>query len=275
MTETEVRGLVAEVLCLRNTDAYADEEQRLIADGAVLNSQVGRADIRERAARLRSLTAEPLLLQSDLESGSYFAADGTAMPPQMALGAAADEGLACDWGRAIGLEGRRLGVDVTWSPVLDVNTNPDNPIVNVRAFGEDPVQVGRLGAAVTRGFLAAGMHPCGKHWPGHGDVAMDSHISLPTVTALPAHGDRLARAPGSRGLAPVRRLPRSRPGERDDRAPAAARRGPRALRHGQPHSHRRDRSEESATFSSPRPCAGGSATRASSSRTPWAWRACG
>ncbi len=181
MTEQEVRELVAEVLVLRNTNAYRDEENELVRTGRVLNSQVGGADIRERAAELRAMAPGPMLLQTDLETGSYFAADGTQIPPLMALGAADSEELAHDWGYAVGLEGRRLGVDTTWSPVLDVNTNPDNPIINVRSFGEHVEQVGRLGAAVTRGFLASGLHPCAKHWPGHGDVAVDSHISLPTL----------------------------------------------------------------------------------------------
>ena len=181
MTEQEIRGLVAEVVVLRNNEQWREDDDVLIATGAALNSQVGRENIRERSEELRSLAPEPLLLQTDMETGSYFAGDGTAIPPLMALGAADDERLAEQWGHEVGLEGRRLGVDVTWSPVLDVNTNPDNPIINVRAFGEDPEQVGRLGAAMTRGFRRSGMHPCAKHWPGHGDVSVDSHISLPTV----------------------------------------------------------------------------------------------
>ena len=181
MTEQEIRALVAEVVVLRNNPEWRHEDDVLISMGAALSSQVGRGDIRKRAEELRSISPGQLILQTDMETGSYFAEDGTAIPPLMALGAADDESLAEDWGYAVGLEGRRLGVDVTWSPVLDVNTNPDNPIVNVRAFGEDAEQVGRLGAAVTRGFVRSGLHPCAKHWPGHGDVAVDSHISLPTV----------------------------------------------------------------------------------------------
>jgi beta-glucosidase-like glycosyl hydrolase len=181
MTEQEVRDLVAEVVVLRNGAQWRDEENALIESGAALNSQVGREDIQERARELRELSPGQLLLQTDMETGSYFAEDGTAIPPLMALGAADSEELAEAWGYAVGLEGRRLGVDVTWSPVLDVNTNPDNPIINVRAFGEDAEQIGRLGAAMTRGFMRSGLHPCAKHWPGHGDVAVDSHISLPTL----------------------------------------------------------------------------------------------
>jgi beta-N-acetylhexosaminidase len=183
MTEQEIRKLVAQVLVLRNTEQFKEEEAELLGSGAVLNSQVGRANVRERAAELRALAPEPILLQTDMETGSYFAAGGVQVPPQMAVGAADSEELAREWGYQVGLEGRRLGVDVVWSPVLDVNTNPDNPIINVRAFSEDAAVVGRLGAAMTRGFLASGMHPAGKHWPGHGDVAVDSHIALPTLDA--------------------------------------------------------------------------------------------
>jgi len=183
MTEQEIRALVAETICLRNSPEWRDEDNHLIETGAALNSQVDGADIRERSAELRELSPGQLLLQCDIETGSHFVEDGTAVPPQMALGAADNEQLAFDWGYAVGLEARRLGVDTTCHPILDVNTNPDNPIINVRAFGEDPEQVGRLGAAMTRGFLKSGLHPGAAHWPGHGDVAVDSHISMPTVEA--------------------------------------------------------------------------------------------
>lgn len=181
MTEQEARALVAEVLVLRNNPQWRKEDDELIASGAVLNTQIGGKDARERAARVRGMAPGPMILQADLETGSYFAVDGTEIPPLMAVGAADDEQLAYDWGFAVGLEGRRLGLDVTWSPVLDINTNPDNPIINVRSFGESVELVSRLGAAVTRGINASGLVACAKHWPGHGDVAVDSHISLPTL----------------------------------------------------------------------------------------------
>jgi len=181
MSEEELRQLIAEVIVLRGTTAYREEEEKLIASGAVLNSQVGGADIQQRCAQLREMAPGPLTLQCDLETGSAFAADGLAVPPLMALGAAREEQLAYEWGYAIGLEGRRLGLDLTWSPVLDINTNPDNPIINVRSFGEDVELVCRLGPQIVRGMSAAGLEPCAKHWPGHGDVAVDSHIALPTV----------------------------------------------------------------------------------------------
>ena len=166
---------------LRNSPQWREEDDALVASGAVLNSQVGGKDTRERAAQLRALAPGPMILQADLETGSYYVSDGTEIPPLMAVGAAGDEQLAYDWGYAVGLEGRRIGLDVTWSPVLDINTNPDNPIINVRSFGERTEPVSRLGAAVTRGINASGLVACAKHWPGHGDVAVDSHISLPTL----------------------------------------------------------------------------------------------
>ncbi|MDH7569112.1 MAG: glycoside hydrolase family 3 N-terminal domain-containing protein, partial [Armatimonadota bacterium] len=183
MDQQEIRSLIAEVLVLRGTNVYRDEENHLVASGAVLNSQVGGADIRRRTEELRAMAPGPMLLQCDMEAGSYFAHDGVTMPRLMAVGATRSEELAFAWGRAVGLEGRRVGLDLTWSPVLDVNTNPDNPIINIRSFGEDPELVARLGAAVVRGFKESGLHPCAKHWPGHGDVAVDSHIALPTLSA--------------------------------------------------------------------------------------------
>lgn len=195
MTEKEVRSLVAEVLVLRGTVAWREAENEMVASGTVLNSQIGGADIAARAAELRALAPSPLLLQCDMETGSRFAADGTQIPPLMALGAAGSEELAYAWGHAVGGEGRRLGLDVTWSPVLDINTNPDNPIVNVRSCGEDPELVGRLGAAITRGLNDGGLQACAKHWPGHGDVAVDSHITLATLPLTRERLDTVEWAP--------------------------------------------------------------------------------
>lgn len=181
MDQTTLVSLVAEVLFLRNTAAYRDEENELVRSGKVLNSQVGGSDPRARADELRRLAPGPMLLGADMETGSGWAADGLKVPPFMALGAAGREDLATAWARAVGREGRRIGLDVIWSPVLDINTNPDNPIINVRSFGEDKETVSRLGAATVRGFRDSGIHFAAKHWPGHGDVAVDSHIALPRL----------------------------------------------------------------------------------------------
>ncbi len=92
-----------------------------------------------------------------------------------------DEVLAAEVGQAMGEELRALGFDVDFAPVLDVHTNPDNPIIGDRAFGRDAETVARRALAFARGLDAAGVIACGKHFPGHGDTATDSHLELPRI----------------------------------------------------------------------------------------------
>jgi beta-N-acetylhexosaminidase len=113
----------------------------------------------------------------------------------MAIGAAGSEDLAYDMGRITALEGRAMGIHMTYAPVVDVNINPDNPIINVRAIGEDPALVGRLAAAFIRGCQEHGMIATAKHFPGHGDTAQDSHSLLPTISADRTRLDRVELAP--------------------------------------------------------------------------------
>jgi beta-N-acetylhexosaminidase len=138
----------------------------------------------------------PLLIASDMENGpgmrlaGIYAiptlltqGGGTVFPPVMALGATGSEELAFDLGRVTGREARAVGVHLNFGPILDVNSNPLNPIINTRSFGEDPRLVARLGAAYVRGARAAGLMSTAKHFPGHGDTHEDSHISLPVIPA--------------------------------------------------------------------------------------------
>ena len=83
--------------------------------------------------------------------------------------------------RAIATEAQYAGINTIFGPVLDINTNPRNPIISVRAFGEDPETVSFFGCEMTRAFQACGIAACGKHFPGHGDTEVDSHIKLPVV----------------------------------------------------------------------------------------------
>ena len=92
-------------------------------------------------------------------------------------------------------EGRALGIHWAFAPVVDVNNNPDNPIINVRSFGEDPEQVARLGAALVRGIQEHGAIATGKHFPGHGDTGVDSHLALPIVEASRARMDSVELKP--------------------------------------------------------------------------------
>jgi beta-N-acetylhexosaminidase len=145
---------------------------------------------------LQRLAGVPLLVASDMENGPGMRmagiysfphllpqGGGTAFPPLMALGAAGSDSLAYELGRVLAREARAVGVHVTFGPVLDVNSNPANPIINTRSFGEDPALVSRLAQAYIRGAREGGLLTTGKHFPGHGDTESDSHLGLPAIRA--------------------------------------------------------------------------------------------
>jgi beta-N-acetylhexosaminidase len=133
------------------------------------------------AAKLNGAQARarvPLLVISDLETGPgmRLRPGGTNMPPAMAFGAADDEELARAAGRATAGEARAVGIHATLGPVLDVQSDPANPIINVRSFSEDPRRVARLGTAWVRGAQEGGLLAVAKHFPGHGGTRTDSHV---------------------------------------------------------------------------------------------------
>lgn len=125
----------------------------------------------------------PLLIAIDQENGivQRLVGIGTQFPGAMALGAAGSDALAYEVAVATGRELRALGINMNLAPVADVNNNPANPVIGVRSFGEDPEQVARLVAATVRGLRTAGVVSCLKHFPGHGDTTLDSHVALPSV----------------------------------------------------------------------------------------------
>jgi beta-N-acetylhexosaminidase len=126
----------------------------------------------------------PLLVAADFEWGAAMRIEGTTLfPPLMALGAAGSEELAYEMGKITATEGRAMGIQMTYAPVVDVNINPDNPIISARSLGERPEDVGQLAAAFIRGCQENGMIATAKHFPGHGDTAMDSHNLMPTIDA--------------------------------------------------------------------------------------------
>jgi beta-N-acetylhexosaminidase len=151
----------------------------------------------EVAAKLNDLQGHakiPLLVGADLETGAGFRMRGavympgsielggaTQFPSLMAVGAAGDERLAYEMGRITAIEARAVGIHVPFAPVLDVNNNPENPIINVRSFGESPTEVSRMGIAFIRGVQENGAIATGKHFPGHGDTDIDSHLALPVI----------------------------------------------------------------------------------------------
>ena len=154
----------------------------------------------EMAAKLDAAqrgAAVPLLVVSDLETGPgmRLTPGGTSMPPAMAFGAADDEALAREAGRVTAVEARAVGIHLTLGPVLDVNSNPANPIINVRSFGERPERVARLASAWIEGARDGGLLTVGKHFPGHGDTHADSHVGLAAISGDAARLERVELVP--------------------------------------------------------------------------------
>jgi len=187
--------------------------ERLIREGRIGGVILFAKNIRS-VAQVRALTADlqrlageaglpPLLISVDQEGGlvNRFTDGFTVFPSAMALGATGRVEDAAAAGRITALELRAVGVNTNHAPVLDVNSNAGNPVIGVRAFGDDPAQVARLGTAYIQAAQAAGVLTTAKHFPGHGATAVDSHVDLPVVTRDP---DRLRRedvAPFEQALA--------------------------------------------------------------------------
>ncbi|MDF2651035.1 MAG: beta-N-acetylglucosaminidase [Paenibacillus sp.] len=132
----------------------------------------------------RRMSPLPPLFFFDAEYGIFeHFRFGTAFPSMMALGATFSESLAYRMGQVVGQEGRAIGLGMIHSPVLDINSNPDNPIINIRSLGDNPEWVFRLAGAYTRGLQESGVMANAKHFPGHGDTSGDSHAMLPVVNA--------------------------------------------------------------------------------------------
>ena len=194
------------------TDAPSwSQLERLVTQeqvGGFIVSVGSPLDIATKINALQRASRVPLLFSADFETGVGFRVRGgyfvpnaidlggaTVFPLQMALGAARDTALAYDVGRITALEGRALGIHVSFGPVLDVNNNPANPVIGARSFSEDPRLTARLGAALVRGVQDHGMFATGKHFPGHGDTETNSHLELSTVTASRARLDSVELVP--------------------------------------------------------------------------------
>jgi beta-N-acetylhexosaminidase len=131
---------------------------------------------------LQNLSETPLLISADFERGTGMrVTDGTLFPNNMAIGAAGNYDLAYQMGKSIAEETRALGIQQNYAPVCDVNNNPDNPIINVRSFGEDPVLVSKMSEAMIKGLQDGNVIATAKHFPGHGDTKIDSHNDLPVL----------------------------------------------------------------------------------------------
>ncbi len=199
----ELRRRVAQLLVVRASGHLSDgqrryprwelsnaELQQRLAQGVggviLLGGSI--AELRLRTLQLQAWSQAPLLLCADVEEGVGQRFDGASwlVPPLALAGlhhrdpAAALE-LAERYGRCTGREARAVGLNWVLGPVCDVNNNPANPVINVRAWGEDPATAGSLACAFLRGAQAEGVLCCAKHFPGHGDTATDSHLDLPLL----------------------------------------------------------------------------------------------
>jgi beta-N-acetylhexosaminidase len=172
------------------TAAPADLRARLAASevGGVILFRPNIVDLPQVAALVATLrsaapTEAPALISIDQEGGlvQRVRAPATVWPPMLAVGAAGDPARTTAVGRALGEELAALGIGWDFAPVLDVHTNPANPVIGNRAFGSSPEAVAGQALAFWRGLRAAGLVGCGKHFPGHGDTRTDSHFDLPVV----------------------------------------------------------------------------------------------
>ncbi len=149
--------------------------------------------VAELSHDLQTLATElPLWVSADQEGGrvARLKAPFTEWPPMAVLGRSGDAGLAARFAAALAAELRAVGVTLDYAPVLDIHTNPKNPVIGDRALAEDADAVARLGTAIIRGLQQNGVAACGKHFPGHGDTSTDSHLELPVVEHPP---DRIRR----------------------------------------------------------------------------------
>ena len=173
--------------------------QRDVVDYHVGGYHVGSGDAAGIAVVINELQRSakiPLMITADLEGGAGYVTFGaTRFPLAMAIGATGSEKLAYEAGKATAEEGKAMGLSVDFYPVVDVQNNPGNPIINIRSFGEDPQRVAALSAAYLKGVQDAGMLATAKHFPGHGDVATDSHLEMPILSVDRARLDRMELVP--------------------------------------------------------------------------------
>ncbi len=199
----DLRNKVAELFVIRASSFGLDELRkypqweltnkdlkRLLEQGVggVILHGGSIQDVKNRSKQLQSWSNKKILLCADVEEGvGQRFKGGTWFVPPMALGRIYETKpeeaiiLAKEYGRSLGQQALNCGINWVLAPVCDVNTNPLNPVINMRAWGEDPVSVARLVCAFNKGLISQGVLSCAKHFPGHGDTQNDSHLSLPVL----------------------------------------------------------------------------------------------
>ena len=193
-----------------NGDSTFAEVRRWIEQdhiGGVSMSLGTPIEVAAKINAMQRISRVPLIASADLEPGlgrlegglfSHYLLDAgsaTIFPSNMAIAATGRDEDAFDVGRAIGREARAVGIQIDFAPVVDVNNNPNNPVINTRSFGESPQRVSRLATQFIRGLSAAGAVSTAKHFPGHGDTDVDSHVGLPVIPATRERLDSVELVP--------------------------------------------------------------------------------
>lgn len=189
MTRTAAEAEARELLLVGFSGTKVDAELRELVQSGVLGVILfGRnvetpAQVADLVFELKEAADRPLLVAVDQEGGAVrrLRSGFSEVPSMRALGAARDPALAYRVGRVLGRELRAVGIDLDLAPVLDVDTNPHNPVIGSRSLSADPAWVSALGVALGRGLEWEGVCACAKHFPGHGDTVVDSHRGLPRL----------------------------------------------------------------------------------------------
>lgn len=181
----QVAQLVFPRLDIKNDEAGRRQLASLVKNQGIGGFLLGKgtlADYKGLIDYAQSLTHVPLMVTLDGEWGlAMRVTDAPRFPHNMALGAVTDTKLIEEYGREVARECRAMGIHVNFAPVLDVNSNPANPVIGYRSFGDNPRRVAELGLAYARGLESGGVMSVAKHFPGHGDTSVDSHKALPVL----------------------------------------------------------------------------------------------
>ncbi|WP_396170268.1 glycoside hydrolase family 3 N-terminal domain-containing protein [Flavobacterium sp.] len=203
MSLEEKLGQLFMVQAYSNKDSlHVNSVEKLIKEnkvGGVIFFQGGPVRQANLTNRFQSQSKIPLFIAIDAEWGLSMRLDSTFVHPwNMTLGAVQDLNLIEKVGESMGKESKRIGVHFNFAPVLDINTNPKNPVIGFRSFGESKVNVSERAIALMKGFQSQGVFSTGKHFPGHGNTSVDSHKALPLVTYSREHIDLVELYPYKR-----------------------------------------------------------------------------
>jgi beta-N-acetylhexosaminidase len=194
---------IAQLMVIRaHSNLGADHVAKVVNDiskynvGALCFFQGGPIRQANLTNYYQSIAKTPLMVSIDGEWGLGMRLDSVKkFPYQLTLGAMDDQNLVYRMGLAVGEQCKRIGVHVNYAPVVDINNNPNNPVIGFRSFGEDKEKVSAFGVAYMKGMQDAGIMACAKHFPGHGDVDVDSHYDLPVINKNMAQLDSMELVP--------------------------------------------------------------------------------